>query len=52
MVICTCKKCDRSYGYIDSPPAEKCFCGGELFERDNEIVHKDLDSIDYPTVSC
>ena len=54
MDVRCCEECDRGYVYVDSPPAEKCFCGGELIDVDKLTAWAQfkLGDVEYPTVSC
>ena len=46
-----CEDCHRTYGYFDSPPAKKCFCGGDLKVTDSpELIN--YFGTEFATVSC
>lgn len=50
-----CIECGKGYGYVDSPPAKNCYCGGKLVEGseiDESLTFVIWDNVEYPTVSC
>ena len=51
MEIRYCEECGNGYAYVDSPPAEKCFCGGQLIESEGIIQERFFGDVEYPTVS-
>ena len=55
MDISYCTTCGNGYGFVDSPPAEQCFCGGDLIDEteiDEDSTFIKWGDINYPTVSC
>ena len=54
-MIRVCTECKCSFMYFDSPPQDKCFCGGKLREATKEEeteAYQYLNFSNHAVVSC